>query len=84
MLSKRARLSARDVAEVLTMGSSLKVGPYGGKFLEDKKPLRVAVIVPKKGVKHAVERNRLRRAAYRSLPALDMPKTGRLALFVRR
>jgi ribonuclease P protein component len=84
MLPKRSRLSAQDVAEVLKEGKSLSVGPYRGKFLADKEPLRVAVIVPKKGVRHAVERNRLRRAAYRELPAFDVPKTGRLAIFVRR
>jgi ribonuclease P protein component len=83
MLKKSARLRAAEVAEVLARGKSVRVGPYGGKLVASNEPLRVAIVVPKKSVRTAVARNRLRRAAYRALPSLSTPSTGRLALFVR-
>lgn len=83
MLPKTSRLRAFEVAEVLARGTHTRVGPYAGKMIESKDPLRVAVIVPKKTAKSAVARNRLRRAVYRAVAALAAQKTGRLALFVR-
>lgn len=83
MLPKRSRLSAGEVRAVLAKGASYKVGSYGGKYLPGREPLGIAVIVSKREAKSAVERNRLRRAAYRDIEGLTLPASGSLALFVR-
>jgi RNase P protein component len=83
MFPKRSRLSAAEVREVLAKGVPKRVGPYGGKYLPGRVPLGVAVIVAKRDAKSAVERHRLRRAAFRELSVLDLPADGSLALFIR-
>ena len=83
MLPKKSRLTAAQVKEVLARGRALRAGGYTGKYLEGTAPLRMAVIVPKRLVRTAVARNRLRRAAYAEVPSLPLPKTGSLALFAR-
>ena len=83
MPPKKARLTASEVREVLARGKSIRVGVFSGKWI-DGGPRKVAVVVAKKQAKTAVARNRLRRAAYRELPALDVPASGRTVLFVRR
>jgi len=68
---------------VLQKGERLRVGPYTGKYLPGRTPVGVAVIVSKAVARTAVARNKLRRAAYRTLRTLTLPKNGALALFVR-
>lgn len=83
MLPKRLRLDSREVKDVLAKGTSMTVGPYRGKYLPGRKPLGVAVIVPKRAVRTAVARNSARRRVYRELETLTLPPSGALALFVR-
>lgn len=53
------------------------------KFLQNKKPFRLAVVVSKSVARKAVERNRLRRAAYDSLSSPTLAATGHALFFVR-
>jgi RNase P protein component len=83
MLPKRSRLGAHEVKEVLARGTSMRIGRFAGKYLPGRTPLGVAVIVSKKTARLATRRNSLRRAAYRELRGLELPRAGSLALFVR-
>lgn len=54
------------------------------KYLQNKEPFRLAVIVPKSLARKATLRNRLRRAAYDSLPSTSLSSfTGYALFFVR-
>ena len=71
MLPKRQRLVAVEVREVLKRGRSTRGSCLSIKHLSTSSPLRVSVVVPKSVAKQAVERNRIRRAAYRALAPLS-------------
>lgn len=84
MLSRRRRLRASEVAEVVAYGRSVRGGHLSLKFLKKNEPLRIAVVVPKSLAKKANVRNRLRRAAYDSLAhEILLSRTGRAIFFVR-
>lgn len=83
MLPKRRRLTAAEVREVIARGRGRRGTALSVKILETNTPLRCAVVVSKKVARGAVERNRLRRAVYRALESVPLPKTGRAVLFVQ-
>ena len=66
MLAKRSRLTAVEVRAILEKGRSVRLGSLSAKYCTAK-DARAAVVVSKKVAKTAVMRNRLRRAAYRTL-----------------
>lgn len=80
MLPKRARMSAIEVREVIKTGRSARVASLSAKYQASTTP-KVAVVISKKVASGAVERNRLRRMVYRSLPA-PLPHA-RVVLFVQ-
>jgi|SRR3989344_2040343 len=68
MLSKTNKLSASEVREIIKSGRSVRLGTLSAKFKESASS-KAAVVVSAKVAKKAVERNRLRRAAYLALRA---------------
>ncbi|MDE2071368.1 MAG: ribonuclease P protein component [Patescibacteria group bacterium] len=84
MLPKRLRLGSAGVKEALQRGSRLSVGPFAARHVQGEPPLRLAVVVSKGVARSAVERNRLRRAAYRRIAEFTLPRGGSLVLFVRK
>ncbi|MBP7770514.1 MAG: ribonuclease P protein component [Candidatus Pacebacteria bacterium] len=80
MLPKRSRLSAADVRQVIKAGRSARGAGISAKYEPASSP-QVAVVISKKVAHGAVERNRLRRLVYRSLPA-TLPRA-RVVLFVQ-
>ncbi len=80
MLPKRARMSAIEVREVIKAGRSARVALLSAKYEASATP-KVAVVISKKVAPGAVERNRLRRLVYRSLPSPLPP--ARVVLFVQ-
>src|ERR1700690_3898445 len=83
MLSRRRRLRADEVKEVVSRGRPVRGAHLSMKFLQAKGPLRFAVVVPKSLARKATLRNKLRRAAYDSIPAALPSHTGRAIFFVR-
>lgn len=91
MLAKSNRLTSAEVSEVLSKGRSLFVPAsksqkslISAKFLAGSGHFKVAAIAPKSVAKGAVERNRLRRAVYRAVASLELPKKpGTTVVFVR-
>ena len=69
MLPKSARLSASEVRAILQKGRSVRLGTVSVKYIKATGS-KAAVVVSSKVAKKAVERNRLRRAAYLALPKL--------------
>lgn len=67
MLPKARRLTSPEVKAVLARGRSRRAVHLSMKYLASPTPLKTSVIVPKSVAKRAVERNRLRRAVYRTL-----------------
>jgi ribonuclease P protein component len=72
MLSKTNRLTAREVREVLKIGRSARAGSISAKCVPAGRG-KAAMVVSLKVAKSAVERNRLRRLGYASLPSI-LPK----------
>lgn len=66
MLSKRSRLTALEVREILKRGRSARLGALSVKYMHTT-DAGAAVVVSSKVAKTAVLRNKLRRAAYRAL-----------------
>ncbi len=84
MLSRHRRLRASEVEKVLSLGRSVRGGHLSMKFLQNKEPFRLAVIVPKSIARKATLRNKLRRAGYDSLGTLSLTShTGHALFFVR-
>ena len=82
MLPKRRRLVAAEVRHVLRKGRSNRATFLSFKHVAGPDALRVAVVVPKSVAKKATERNRIRRAVYRTLvPILG---TGLGVVFVQK
>lgn len=80
MLAKRQRLTAAEVREILKSGRSARSATLSAKFLPGK-GAKAAVVVSGKVAKTAVLRNKLRRAAYRTLRA-SAPKNTHVVFFL--
>lgn len=79
MLPQKHRISRRFFNEVFSRGQFFGGDNLSGKFvkLEVDEPPRFAVVVSKKGLKLAVDRNRLRRQVYSAIaPLLPRIKPG--------
>ena len=81
MLSKKHRLTAPQVREILKTGRSLRVSAVSLKYAPAKLGA-AAVVVSKRVVGKATGRNALRRAAYKALPS-PLPKAN-LVFFVQK
>jgi ribonuclease P protein component len=91
MLPKARRLTSEEVEEVLKKGTPLHTPPQKGskslvsaKFLAKGTVFKAVAIVPKTVAKRATERNRLRRAVYRAIASLPIPKKPGVATFFVR
>lgn len=82
MLSKQFRLSASEVREILKEGRSARLGSLSAKYVR-KAGSKAAVVVSSKVAKTAVLRNRLRRAAYRTLRA-TLPRDIHVVFFLHK
>ncbi len=82
MLSKRLRLAAAEVREVIKTGRSARVGSISAKYVVAQ-GFRAAVVVSTKVAKTAVKRNSLRRAAYAALAPL-LPKDRHVVFFLHQ
>lgn len=80
MLPKDSRLTAAQVRQVIKTGRPARGAGVSVKYEPSERP-QAAVVVSKKVAKSAVERNRLRRMVYRSLPS-PLPRA-RMVLFVQ-
>lgn len=69
MLPKRSRLTAKEVRAILKGGRSVRLQTVSAKYMPSRTS-KAAVVVSSKTAKKAVERNRIRRAAWLALPAL--------------
>jgi ribonuclease P protein component len=75
MLPKKRRLSSAEVRDVIARGKSVRGTVLSLKYVVNKGFFRAAVVVPKSVAKRAVDRNRVRRALYRTLANLPPPTT---------
>ena len=82
MLPKTSRLSASEVREILKSGRSVRLGTLSAKYVVSAHT-KAAVVVSAKVAKNAVERNRLRRDAYRVLRA-SLPKGVHVVFFLHK
>ncbi len=88
MLPKRKRLTAQEVAKVLSRGrsvtSSRSPAVLSMKYLSVEGVAKVAVVVAKSLARKATLRNSLRRAVYQALTTSSLPSDGvQLIFFVR-
>ncbi len=88
MLPKKQRLTALEVAHVLSSGRSVGVSGRGAvmsmKYVSAKGFFKTAVVVPKRIARKATERNTLRRVVYRALVTTPLPQSGVHAVFFVR
>ena len=82
MLSKTNRLSASEVREIIKSGRSVRSATLSAKS-EQAAVSKAAVVVSAKVAKTAVLRNRLRRAAYRTLRTA-LPKNTQAVFFLHK
>ena len=82
MLPKKARLTAAEVREILKSGRSVRSGALSAKY-KTAFHSKAAVVVSIKVAKSAVERNRLRRAAYLALRT-SLPKNVHAVFFLHK
>jgi len=82
MLSKRSRLTAAEVRSVIKNGRSLRSPTLSAKYVAGSTS-KAAVVVSTKVAKKAVERNRLRRAAYQAL-ATALPPNAHVVFFLHK
>ena len=82
MLAKKHRLGAVQVREILKSGRSVRLGALSAKYVIATHS-KAAVAVSTKVAKNAVERNRLRRAAYRVLRT-SLPKNIHVVFFLHK
>ncbi len=82
MLRKKARLTSAEVREIIKNGRSVRLGTLSAKFIKGLSA-KAAVVVSTKVAKNAVERNRLRRAAYLALRA-SLPKGVHVVFFLHK
>jgi|SRR3989344_5031545 len=82
MLSKKQRLSASEVREIIKSGRSARAATLSAKFLPAKEG-KAAVVVSAKVAKTAVLRNRLRRAAYQTLRTA-LPQHTQVVFFLHK
>ena len=83
MLAKRHRLGAAQVREILKSGCSVRSGALSAKFVAAPGSPGAAVVISAKVAKNAVERNRLRRAAYEALRA-SLPENVQVVFFLHK
>ncbi len=82
MLPKKARLTSAEVREILKSGRSARFGTLSAKYVPAA-TAKAAVVVSTKVAKGAVERNKLRRAAYLVLRT-SLPKGVRAVFFLHK
>lgn len=82
MLPKKGRLTAAQVQDVLTRGRSVRTSLLSAKYVAGSNGVQVSAVVSKKVAKHAVERNRIRRALYRALHSFNVK--GMAVVFVQK
>jgi len=82
MLPKKARLTSAEVREILKSGRSARTGTLSAKFKASSSS-KAAVVVSAKVAKNAVERNKLRRAAYLALSS-SLPKNVHVVFFLHK
>lgn len=85
MLPKKSRLTAVEVREILKSGRSARVGTLSAKVRAGTPAQagKAAVVVSSKVAKSAVERNRLRRAAY-ALLQTALPRGTEVVFFLHK
>lgn len=88
MLRKKARLTSAEVREIIKNGRSVRLGTLSAKFTKGSSALptqagKAAVVVSAKVAKNAVERNKLRRAAYLALRT-SLPKGVHVVFFLHK
>lgn len=86
MLSKQARLRAAEVREIIKSGKSLRssLAPHISLKYIKNTTFRAAIVVSKSIARNAVERNRIRRAAYQALKDVAPVQHVRVVLFVQK
>lgn len=82
MLRKNARLTSAEVREILKNGRSVRLGTLSAKFTKGPSA-KAAVVVSARVAKNAVERNKLRRAAYLALRTA-LPKGVYVVFFLHK
>jgi ribonuclease P protein component len=82
MLAKKSRLTSRQVREIIKSGRSVRLGTLSAKFVKGTST-KAAVVVSVKVAKNAVERNKLRRAAYYVLRT-SIPKGIHVVFFLHK
>lgn len=82
MLPKKTRLTAEEVRAILKDGRPARSATLSAKY-KVKSPAKAAVVVSSKVAKSAVDRNRLRRAAYAVL-AGKLPKGLQVVFFLHK
>ncbi len=82
MLNKKARLTSAEVREIIKNGRSVRLGTLSAKFTKEPSA-KAAVVVSTKVAKNAVERNKLRRAAYLVLRA-SLPEGVHVVFFLHK
>src|SRR3989344_3930583 len=82
MLSKKQRLSASEVREIIKSGRSARTATLSAKFVPGK-GAKAAVVVSSKVAKTAVARNLLRRTAHKMLPP-SLQKNPRAFFFLQK
>lgn len=83
MLAKKNRLTAAEVAQVLTKGRGARGRALSLKVMQAPPPFKCAVVVSKKLARTAVARNRIRRTVYNILRQNPFPRSGHVILFVQ-
>lgn len=82
MLPKKTRLTAEEVRAILKDGRPARSATLSAKY-KVISPAKAAVVVSSKVAKSAVERNRLRRAAYQTLSG-HLPKGVQVVFFLHK
>ena len=72
MLSKKRRLNAEEVREVISSGKSISGNSVSLKYLVKPGVFGAAVVAPKALVRLATRRNHLRRTLYNALASLPL------------
>ena len=83
MLSKKNRVSSKDVDLIFKSGKSISSLNFNFKFI--KSPLggwKISFIVPKSVAKSAVRRNLLRRRGYSVLKKINQSPLGIIGVFI--
>jgi ribonuclease P protein component len=85
---RTSRVGATRLREVLVSGRAARTALFSGKALENKLGFRFSIVVPKKGLPSAADRNRLKRRcreafrAANSATPIDLVVTARASALV--